>query len=258
MKKALAVITAFIVVTSLGTFAANGAAGTNSELKKRLVECGSIPNGSFLTVVETTRSSINLPRDYFPNIKLKVISHGATAQPFSNGGTYGYGIGAQGKPNCWSYALEFELSPANKSHAGTISLGSNNAYKNLSNYYIHFKVVDSPPSATRQVAGNGTVYGQVLLGPTCPVEKIPPDPACAPRAYKSTLNIWSTFTGSNYQPVATDTSGKFTLSLAPGSYSLKVSSPANGSLFPRCGELSFVVRAKRSQNITVNCDTGIR
>lgn len=258
MKRALASITAFIVVTSLGTFAANGAAGTNSEIKKRMIECGSIPNDSSLTVVATTRASINLPRDYFPTIKLRVISKGATAAPFSNGGAYGYGTGGQGKPNCWSYALDFELSPTNKTHVGTISIGSTNAFKNLPNYSIHFKVVDSLPTAIKQIAGNGIVRGEVLLGPTCPVERIPPDPACAPRPYKSTINIWNTYTGSNYRPVATDSFGKFKLSLAPGSYSLKVSSPPNGSLFPRCGELNIVVSAKRSQNISLNCDTGIR
>jgi len=239
-------------------YTAAGSTGTNSELKKRLIACGSIPNGASLTIVQTTRIFVNLPKDYYPNIKLTTKSRGATATSASNGGKYGYAIGAKGKPNCWSYYFDFELAPNNKAKRGTVDIGSKNAFKGVSNYLIHFTVVATPPDATKQLPGNGSVRGQVFLGPVCPVERIPPDPACAPRPYKTMINIWSTVTGSNYKPVATDASGVFKLSLAPGSYGLKVSHLSNGSPYPRCGEVAIVVAAKKSQNVTVNCDTGIR
>lgn len=252
-------IIAEVVASTLLTFSGTYAAiGTNSELKNRLVACGSIPNGASLTVVETTRVFINLPKDFYPNIKLNVISHGATAASVSNGGAYGYAIGAQGRPNCWSYYLDFELTPNNKTQSGTVDIGSKSAFKNVSNYLIHFKVVVNPPDATKQVPGNGSVRGQVLLGPVCPVEHNPPDPACAPKPYKTTIDVWSTLTGSPYKRVATNASGIFNLSLAPGSYGLRVSQATSGSPYPRCGEVAIVVAAKRSQDVTVNCDTGIR
>src|SRR5437764_398930 len=34
------------------------------------------------------------------------------------------------------------------------------------------------------------VNGQVLLGPTCPVERIPPDPQCAPKPYSTLVTIF--------------------------------------------------------------------
>lgn len=261
MKKRILFATSLVVSVLLAftlTGSASATTGTNADLKDRLIACGSIPNRSTFTVVQTTRIFINLPRDYFPNIKLTIKSHGAVATSVSNGGKYGYAIGAQGKPNCWSYYFDFELAPNNKGRSGTVDIGSKSAFKAISNYALHFTVVATPPDATQQVSGNGSVNGQVLLGPVCPVERIPPDPACAPRPYKTTINIWSTVTGSTYKPVTTNAAGIFRLSLAPGSYGLKVAAHTNSSLYPRCSEVAIVVVAKKSQNVTMNCDTGIR
>lgn len=261
MRKRTTGIAAIVASTLLvfsGTYAANGATRTSGELRNRLIACGSIPNGVSLTVVQTTRIFINLPKDFYPNIKLNVTSRGATAASVSSGGAYGHAIDAQGKPNCWSYYLDFELTPNNKTQSGTVDISSKSAFKNVSNYLIHFKVVVNPPDATKQMPGNGNVRGQVLLGPVCPVEHNPPDPACAPKPYKTTIDVWSTLTGSSYKRVATNASGIFNLSLAPGSYGLKVSQATNGSPYPRCGEVAIVVAAKKFQDVTVNCDTGIR
>lgn len=261
MSKRL-IISATVIMSLLLSFpgidSALGATKTNVELKERLIACGSIPNGSSLTVVQTTRVFINLPRDIYPNIKLNVASRGAIAGSVSNGGKYGYANGARGKPNCWSYYFDFELAPDNKAESGTVDIGSRSAFKGTSNYLIHFRVLAIPPDATKQSSGDGGVRGQVLLGPVCPVERIPPDPACAPKPFKSTIEVWSTLTGSKYKPVATDASGIFRLSLTPGSYGLRVSRSTNSSPYPRCSEVAMVVVARKSQNVTVNCDTGIR
>lgn len=231
---------------------------SNANLSKRLVACGSIPNGASLPVVQTTRLFLFLPKDYFPNIKLKMTSQGALAGSVSNAGAYGYARSANAKPGCWSYYLNFELTPSNKSSSGTVDIGSTNAIKTLSNYLIHFKVSKYLPDATRVVVGNGNIQGQFLLSPVCPVEHNPPDINCAPRGYKTTLNVWSTWTGSAYKPVATNSAGIFKLSLAPGQYLVQVQKDANGSMYPRCPETKFLVTAKTTLKLTVNCDTGIR
>jgi len=231
---------------------------SNSNLAKRLSACGAIPNGTSLPVVQTTRLFLFLPKDYFPNIKLKITSHGASAGSVSSAGSYGYAQSANAKSGCWSYYLDFELTPSNKSSSGTVDIGSTNVLKTLSNYLIHFKVTKYLPDATKLVVGNGNVQGQVLLSPVCPVEHNPPDINCAPRGYKTTLNVWSTGTGSAYKPVATSSAGIFKLSLAPGQYVVKVQKEANGSMYPRCPETKFLVTAKKTLKLTVNCDTGIR
>lgn len=251
-------IAALALLMFSGIYAATSDTGTNSELRKRLVQCGSIPNGASLTVVQTTRLFIFLPKDYYPNIKLSMTYHGAFAGSVSNAGAYGYAQSRDARPDCWSYYLDFELAPNNKTQSGTIDIGSKSAFRNVSNYLSHFKVVVNPPDATKPIVGNGNVHGQVFLGPVCPVERIPPDPACAPKPYKTAIDIWSTLTGSSYKRVTTNASGVFNLSLSPGPYGLKVSQMMNGSPYPRCTEVKILVATKKSQNVTLNCDTGIR
>ena len=239
-------------------YPATGATPTNADAKKRFAYCGTFPNGATLIVVETTRLIIKIPKDLFPNIKLTVTSHGAIAGALSNLGAYGYAFSRDAKPDCWSYFFDFERTPNNKTQSGTVDIGSKSAYKTVSNYLIHFKVVVKLPSATKQLAGNGTVLGHVVLGPVCPVEHIPPDPACAPKPYKTFIHVWSALTGSSYQSVSTDALGSFKLSLAPGAYSLEVTPATGGSPYPRCNQVNISVIAKETQNLTFSCDTGIR
>ncbi len=246
----------FLAFSSLSV--ATGSAPTNTDAKKRLAYCGSIPNGSSLEVVATTRMFLYIPKDIYPRLKLNTKSFGATASPISNAGADGYAQSQKAKSSCWSHYFEFDLSPANRSQVGKVDISSKSAFKNVSNYLIHFRVVVNPPSATKEMPGNGTVVGHVVLGPVCPVERIPPDPACAPRPYKTSIYAWSVTTGSTYQRVNTDASGSFKLSLVPGDYSIAVTSPANGAAYPRCAPIDVTVKAKAVQNVTINCDTGIR
>ena len=240
-------------------FPTSASTPTTADLKKRLEYCGSIPNGSSLTVVDTTRFFIFLPKDLYPRLRLNVSSHEATAFPAHNDGSDGYAQTRDAKPSCWSHYFEFHVaSGIGRPSAGVVDIGAKSAFKTVSNYLIHFKVVVNLPSATTQMRGNGSVVGHVILGPVCPVERIPPDPACAPKPYKATINIFSRWTGSSYKPVSTDANGSFKLSLSPGAYSLEVSQPSSGSLYPRCNVLKISVVAKKTQNVTVNCDTGIR
>jgi hypothetical protein len=258
-RSLLATFVATVILVFSGLYPATSATPTNVELKKRLAYCGSIPNGTSLTVVDTTRLFIFLPKELFPHLNLNVSSHEATAYPAHNEGSDGYAQSPDAKPGCWSHYFEFHLaSGIGRPSAGVIDIGSKNGFKTVSNYLIHFRVVVNPPSATKQLPGNGNVVGHVVLGPVCPVERIPPDPACAPRPYKTTMNIWSKWTGSSYQPVPTDANGIVKLSLPPGAYSMAVSLAANGSPFPRCSVVKISVLAKKTQNVTVNCDTGIR
>ena len=124
--------------------------------------------------------------------------------------------------------------------------------------FLSLAVLPNNASATNLVNANGSILGQVLLSPTCTVERNPPDPACAPKPYKTSLNIWSTRTGIVYKPVKTNIVGVFKLSLAPGPYVIQVQKNANGSAFPRCSKISFSVVAHKTLKLIVKCDTGIR
>src|SRR4051794_39716364 len=98
------------------------------------------------------------------------------------------------------------------------------------------------------------VAGRVLAGPTCPVER-PGDPACAPRPIPSTVIVSSTL-GRRLRSVATDRSGSFHISLAPGVYVLL---PRAGTrALPRGTPSRVRVVAHRVTRVVLHMDTGIR
>lgn len=198
---------------------------------------------------------INIPRDIYPNINLEVTSRGAVANDISNGGQYGYALGVQGKPDCWSYYFEFDLASSSQHSGGTVDIGSKSGLAGIPDYLIHITVpgVSSPTPAS---TSKGTVNGQALLGPTCPVERIPPDPNCAPRPYQTSILAFKiSDTSTPYMTTTSDASGTFALSLNPGAYVLRAS---GGSAYPRCSDTTIQVNAGETQNVVINCDTGIR
>jgi hypothetical protein len=101
------------------------------------------------------------------------------------------------------------------------------------------------------------IAGRVVAGPTCPVERLPPDPACAPRPLAAALRImlrgghWST-------TVRSGSDGKFRVRLAPATYVVRpLQSPT--SALPRPGPPVIVrVTPHRFTSVTITYDTGIR
>lgn len=138
------------------------------------------------------------------------------------------------------------------SFSGVYSAGANSPSK----AYTDKRVV--LPDATKRRAGNGGVSGVVLLSPICPVEHLPPVPACAPRPYKTWLYIRNKVNGTVYQTVPTSVKGAFNLSLTPGNYLLQVARAGNGAMYPRCADLIVIVVGKKTLHVTMNCDSGIR
>jgi hypothetical protein len=104
--------------------------------------------------------------------------------------------------------------------------------------------------------GEGLIKGIVLLGPTCPVERIPPDPACAPKPYQTSIGISKNIENpESFLTIQSTASGTFSVSLPAGEY---VFHPKGGSPFPRCDEQLVEVSAGNVTTTAINCDTGIR
>ena len=104
---------------------------------------------------------------------------------------------------------------------------------------------------------NSGIQGVVMAGPTCPVERNPPDPACADRP--TATNIWISRKTAPQQVIATtqsDKQGTFQLSLPPGEYVIQAGS--SGLPFPRCSDTTATVGPSGYTNVVVSCDTGIR
>jgi hypothetical protein len=106
----------------------------------------------------------------------------------------------------------------------------------------------------------GWLEGIISIGPICPVEKIPPDPACMPTAETYKAYPVSVFTSDGKQRIIQlepSLDGTFKSELSPGNY-LVVLEIANkhigGSNLP--AEVSIFSQEKTM--ISINIDTGIR
>jgi len=120
-----------------------------------------------------------------------------------------------------------------------------------SDYRFTFTVV--PQAAT--VSNSSGVRGTVSLGPTCPVERIPPDPACADKPYTAAIMVYRIGSNTPFMVGNSDTSGAFEFSLQPGSYTLKAT---GGVAFPRCNPTDVTIVKNSYATTTIFCDTGIR
>jgi len=102
---------------------------------------------------------------------------------------------------------------------------------------------------------NSGVRGTVLLGPTCPVERIPPDPACAEKPYATTITVRRVGSTATFAEGKSDATGAFAFSLPPGRYTLTAS---GSTMLPRCAPTDATVGASGYTVTDISCDTGIR
>ncbi|MDO8492224.1 MAG: Gmad2 immunoglobulin-like domain-containing protein [bacterium] len=117
---------------------------------------------------------------------------------------------------------------------------------------VFFEKINKPAGILPYDSG---VSGTILLGPTCPVMRDPPDPQCADRPYATTITVHRAGSGSVFSTGKSDVNGLFKFSLPPGSYMLVAS---GGTMLPRCNETSIVVLPNVYTTTTMSCDTGIR
>ena len=110
------------------------------------------------------------------------------------------------------------------------------------------------PAATPTAQGSSGIWGQVVLGPTCPV--VQKDTPCVDRPYQATLTIL-TSSRQKVTQFTTGADGKFRISLSPGNYILHPESP-NGAAYPTGREQTFTVVAGQFLELTVSYDSGMR
>ncbi|MEP6870435.1 MAG: carboxypeptidase-like regulatory domain-containing protein [Anaerolineaceae bacterium] len=95
----------------------------------------------------------------------------------------------------------------------------------------------------------------VVAGPTCPVERVPPDPGCADRPVPGAEIIFLNSTGEVVADARSDVGGRFSVSLAPGTYTLKPQ-PVAGLLGTAPKKAIAIDSA--DLDVTLRYDTGIR
>ena len=121
------------------------------------------------------------------------------------------------------------------------------------------KIFSSPGAGTHaalvqpRVIATG-VRGLVLVGPSCPVEKMPPDGKCAPHPLETALVVSAD--GKEVAQGTSGTDGRFSFTLAPGEYHIALAK--NAAIFPRIAPRDFVVTHAGFTEVTLEADSGIR
>lgn len=105
-------------------------------------------------------------------------------------------------------------------------------------------------------AGRTGIGGTAVAGPVCPVERIPPDPACAPRPVADATVVIRDGDGSEVARVVTDPDGSFFVELPAGEYVVEPQ-PVEG-LMGTAGPQNVTVVLGVAAAIQLDYDTGIR
>jgi hypothetical protein len=113
------------------------------------------------------------------------------------------------------------------------------------------------PAPGPGTAADSGLDGLATAGPTCPVEHVPPDPACGPKPVAVNLTATQGDPPQVVKAFASGSDGTFRVALAPGTYVVR---PADGGpAYPRCSPTEPVaVVAAAYAHVNVTCDTGIR
>jgi hypothetical protein len=158
---------------------------------------------------------------------------------------------------------EFKLGQTITTEAETVTLVSVLPVKKeavslkASDYVFTFEVKKRAAATTGAGIAPYTsgVQGTVSLGPTCPVERMPPEPSCADKPYATTIVVHRLGANTVFATATSDAAGGFKISLPPGSYTLTA---GNGSMLPRCTSVMAEVGSTGYVTANISCDTGIR
>lgn len=105
-------------------------------------------------------------------------------------------------------------------------------------------------------AGKTGIAGIALAGPVCPVETVPPDPACAPRPVAGAVVLIRDGGGSEVARVETAADGSFFAELPAGDYVVEPQ-PVEGTM-GLAGPRSVMVVEGNMVELQLDYDTGIR
>ena len=100
---------------------------------------------------------------------------------------------------------------------------------------------------------HAVITGRVTLSPVCPVERIPPDPRCAPRGYETDIKALDGDSVAGTTRTGAD--GTFTLIVPYGTYTIEA---GGGAVYPRCSPITIIAQSPVLNGYAISCDTGIR
>jgi hypothetical protein len=128
------------------------------------------------------------------------------------------------------------------------SIGVSRSFKVEKNALVEIKN-DATESAS------GVVTGTVSLSPTCPVERTPPDPNCASKAFVTDVIAFEKLSQEMVARGTTSSKGVYTLKLPPGDYTIHASTTG---MYPRCTDKFVSIQRSGTITLDISCDSGIR
>jgi hypothetical protein len=102
----------------------------------------------------------------------------------------------------------------------------------------------------------GTIAGNVVAGPTCPVENV--TQPCPPEPVQHRLVTVMTPSGAEAARTTTDSSGNFSVQVTPGNYIVQVQIVRNEVGLRQTTPGDVTVHAGETTMIHIELDTGIR
>jgi hypothetical protein len=102
----------------------------------------------------------------------------------------------------------------------------------------------------------GTLAGDVVASPTCPVQQA--ENPCPPKPVADRQVVIETPSGAVAAKATTDAQGHFTVTLAPGSYTVKVAIVPGLIGMRQDTPANVTVVDGRATSVTITLDTGIR
>jgi len=112
------------------------------------------------------------------------------------------------------------------------------------------------PGAGGGATGTG-IRITAVAGPTCPVETVPPDPACAPRPVSGITVLIQSSTNDFGNKAQLDATGSAFVETPPGIYLVTAADAADGFMgMPEPQKVEVV--AGQVASVTLSFDTGIR
>lgn len=118
-------------------------------------------------------------------------------------------------------------------------------------------------SCTEQnvIVGNGVLKGKISIGPLCPVERIPPDPACLPtmETYKAWATaVWTLNKKTKLATIDPKLDGTYQIVLPSGNYSIDFDVAHTNTIGSNNLPAIVSIANMDTTIFNINIDTGIR
>jgi hypothetical protein len=135
-----------------------------------------------------------------------------------------------------------------------------NAYTEIISILFLTGIVLTSGCDSKKTLTPGFLEGTISIGPICPVETVPPDPACLPTAetYKAyPVRVFTSDGKIKISQLNPSLDGSFISELPPGSYLVVLEKAQNnigGSNLP----VEVTINSQVTTMLNINIDTGIR